>query len=312
MDNYPQSFIVDLSPFYGIMAVSGRDATPFLQGQLTADVMTLTTTKQTLAAYCNLKGRIHALFRLFYHQETYYLTAPKAVLIHAFKQLKRFAQFSKVTLEDISLDWQHFGLSTTASAVMLTETPEIISLTLSENPDRFELFGPTKIMQARWDMLRETTPEQDLNAWKLLEIQAGIPSIWAETQEKFLPHYLNLPQLGAVSFNKGCYVGQEIIARMQYRGNLKRGLYRAYIKSTTILPAPGTPLVYADTPTEERGTVVLAAVKAKGEIALLIEAPLMDEQSPTLYLKNTTLPAPPHAFFDTHQQVIIDLPAHNQ
>jgi folate-binding protein YgfZ len=284
MDNYPQSFIVDLSPFYGIMAISGRDATTFLQGQLTADISAITSTKHTLAAYCNLKGRIHALFRLFYYQETYYLTAPKAVLAHAFKQLKRFAQFSKVTLEDISLDWQHFGLSTTGSAVMLTETPEIISLTLSENPGRFELFGPTKIMQTRWEVLTQTVEERDFNEWKLLDIQTGIPSIWAETQEKFLPHYLNLPQLDAVSFSKGCYVGQEIIARMQYRGNLKRGLYRAYIESTTTLPAPGTSLVYADTPTEERGTVVSAAVGAKGEMALLIEAPLINEQSLTLYL----------------------------
>jgi len=265
MMNYPTAFIVDLSLVDGLIAVSGPDAVSFLQGQLTVDMTEIKTKKHGLAAFCNLKGRIHALFRLFYDEDSYYLAAPKEVVTQALTQLKKFARFSKVTLTEVSEEWQHFGIFNAE----YFDAAGIISLTLSNNLQRFELWGQSKLMQEQWNKLSLTLPIKTFNEWKLLDIEAGIPNIWPETQEKFLPHYLNLPQLGAVSFSKGCYVGQEIIARMQYRGNVKRGLSRVLIESRTTLPAPGTPL--------EGGIVVTAAFDPEGKIALLLEAPIVDQ-----------------------------------
>jgi folate-binding protein YgfZ len=264
MMNYPTAFIVDLSPVDGLIAVSGQDAVSFLQGQLTVDMHEIKTKKHSLAAFCNLKGRIHALFRLFYDQDTYYLAAPKEIISPAVTQLKKFARFSKVTLTEVSEQWQHFGIFNAE----YFDAAGIICLKLSNNPQRVELWGLISAMQAQWNKLSLTLPIKTVNEWKLLDIEAGIPNIWPETQEKFLPHYLNLPQLGAVSFSKGCYVGQEIIARMQYRGNVKRGLSRALIDNLPILPAPGTSLA--------GGIVVSAAFDDNGKIALLLEAPIVN------------------------------------
>lgn len=106
--------------------------------------------------------------------------------------------------------------------------------------------------------------------WKLLSIKAGIPEIYPETVEKFLPHSLNLPALKAVSFDKGCYCGQEVIARMQYRATLKKHMYRATLEKDLMLPLPGAPLIASDSE-EEAGTLIMVS-RSASKIEMLIEA----------------------------------------
>ena len=180
----------------GLIKISGVDAEKFLQGQLTCDVKTIasdaTTTQSCLGAHCNVKGRIVFTFRLFYSDGSYFLSLPKTQVEYAIQSLKKYAVFSKVSIEDVS------------------ETVSTIN------------------------------PEQ-----KIADIEAGIAEIYPETREQFTPHELNYHQLGAISFDKGCYIGQEIVARMHYLGKLKSTLVLATL-STTTPPTRGEKIFYGE------------------------------------------------------------------
>jgi folate-binding protein YgfZ len=257
--------LVDLNPFYGLISISGSDAAMFLQGQITADLRTITAMAPGFSAYCNAKGRIRALFRIFFHQECYFLQLPIDVLPSTLATLKKYARFSKVILEDVSEQWQRVGIWTDSDreAFIPNNLQDIILLSLP-CPDlykRFELIGSRSNVKPLWDQLLETENAviSDFDAWKSLDIQAGIPEIWPETIEQFLPHSLNLPALGAVSFNKGCYCGQEIVARMEYRANVKHKLFNITVPNSENIPLPGTAL-YAENGTGEMiGTVITAS-----------------------------------------------------
>jgi len=294
--------LVNLSDAYGLISVSGPDAQSFLQGQLTADIREITSSKHGLGAYCNPKGRIRALFRIFLSENdnnTYYLQLPSSLLPSVLTQLKQVARFSKVTVDDVSQQWQRIGIgfrapegavstqvlsaiknseifkkfSTVMEAGTVQALHDILILRLAHDYPRFELIGPAESLKPIWDYLTASAKPSDLNAWKCLEIEAGIPEIWPETTEQYLPHVLNLPALGAVSFNKGCYCGQEIVARMEYRGTLKRHLFCATLTDTHTIPLPGT-LLYAENNSDEAiGTVVTAAQVSENTVMLLGEGP---------------------------------------
>ena len=166
----------------GLLKVAGPDAKKLLQGQLTCNLDDVSSTNSTLGAHCNPQGRVISLFRLFMHQNAYYLYMPKSLVATALAALKKYAVFYKVELTDASEE--------------------------------------IKTLQTRLE------PYAD--------IAKGIPAIYPATSGKFLPHDLNLPNLHAVSFDKGCYTGQEIIARMHYRGTPKNHLYYAEIATTRI------------------------------------------------------------------------------
>lgn len=261
--------LIDLNPFYGLIAISGPDTQTFLQGQLTADIREITPTKPGFSAYCNPKGRIRALFRIFYHQDCYFLQLPMGVLPSALAALKKVARFSKVKLEDVSDQWQRIGIFVPqkylADLVYLkkNELKDVYILPMPCNdPDkRLELIGPPHIIKPIWDKLAglETSEVADFDAWKNVDIQAGIPEIWPETIEQFLPHNLNLPALGAVSFTKGCYCGQEIVARMEYRADVKQKLFTIKTPTGINEPLPGSKIFAEISSGEVIGTVVTAS-----------------------------------------------------
>lgn len=276
MHSYLNTFIVDLNTDYGLIEVSGPDSASFLQGQLTVDIRTLTPThSHALAAYCNPKGRIRALFRIFLVQDRYYLQAPLLLIPIAITSLQKTAKFSKVALTDASQSWHRYGIvldnSTTLSILQshLEAIDNLILLPISENPLRFEILGTAIAMQTVWHTLASKFTIGHFNDWLLLDIAAGIPEIWPETTELFLPHYLNLPELGAVSFNKGCYCGQEIIARMEYRANLKRAMKHFTQQPLQTLPKPGTPFLDPETQ-QEKGVVISAAQSSDDTVELLV------------------------------------------
>lgn len=232
MSHQPQLF--NLNPSFGLIQIQGSDASKFLQGLLTCDMQWLETKDHCFGAFCNLKGRIRALFRVFKQEEVFYLFTPRTLIPIVIPSLKKHAMFSKITIEDVSEYWSLWGVIGVAKDTLinslntLENINKISLLTLDEILPRFILAGPENFVP-----FQNTGKLQDNNisitraecdAWQLLDIRGLIPQVWAETTEKFLPHHLNLPALNAVSFTKGCYCGQEIIARMEYKGKIKLGL----------------------------------------------------------------------------------------
>jgi len=285
--------VVDLKPHYGLISLSGPDAFTFLQGQLTCDMAAVNTHELRLGAYCNLKGRIRALLRIFRKEDTFYLQLPQSLLATILAHLKKYAMFSKVTLRDASTEWNLIGISAaphnipthTALPVLALQGAQTRAEWITPIHSSNESLGyssPDHILetaQFRSDLLAAIGATEDISlpaisiaafeAWKLWDIRDGFPEIWPETSEQLLPHPLNLPALNAVNFNKGCYCGQEIIARMQYLGTLKRHMVRVKGQPFDTLPPPGTPLLLAEG--DPVGSVVTAARTTEGPVEFLVE-----------------------------------------
>lgn len=264
-----------------LIRVSGKDAEKFLQGQLTCDVREVNSQHSSLGAYCNHKGRILAIFRIFFFQDSYYLQLPTDIVASTLEQLKKYAAFSKVTAENVSAQFVQMGYSGSTSIEIIKRfgiavPMNINDVTINDNfvlirvhgtQPRFILIGTSENLQELRIQFSQTLPSLDINAWKLLDIAAGIPAIYSITLEMFTPHMVNLPQLHAVSFNKGCYVGQEVIARTQYLGKAKRELSQAYIE-TAQKPVVGEKLTLEDN--AEAGIIIDAAFDGKGYVVLAV------------------------------------------
>ncbi|MCK5640377.1 MAG: folate-binding protein YgfZ, partial [Gammaproteobacteria bacterium] len=188
-----------------------------------------------------------------------------------------------VNLTDASDEWVRIGLSGPDSAKLLNNqlsaVPEKIDADVQENglivmripgpQARFELHGPVEEIQSIWQTFSESVQVVGAGPWALLDIHAGIPVIYTATQEAFVPQMVNLQAINGVSFNKGCYTGQEVVARMQYLGKLKRRMYLAHVETSTC-PNPGDEL-YSSYGGSGQGTgkVVTAQPSAKGGYDLL-------------------------------------------
>ncbi|MGE8176642.1 YgfZ/GcvT domain-containing protein [Pseudomonas fluorescens] len=260
----------------GVLAVRGSDASKFLQGQLTCNLNYLSDTHASLGARCTQKGRMQSSFRILLEGDGVLLAMASELLEPQLADLKKYAVFSKSKLTDESAAWVRFGLQH-AEAVLsglglalpredgaVARAGGLIAIRVSS--DRVELWAAT----AQADTLRNTLaallPEGNLNQWLLGQIRAGIGQVMPQTRELFIPQMLNLQAVGGVSFKKGCYTGQEIVARMQYLGKLKRRLYRLQLDATE-LPEPGTAL-FSPTHGSSIGEVVIAA-HAEQNIELL-------------------------------------------
>lgn len=251
----------------GLIQISGKDAKSFLQGQLTCNVEEISTEQSRIGAYCDVKGRIIASFRLFFYQNDYYFLLPRSTLPLLFASLQKYAIFSTVTLREVSQDWQKIGLYGPTLKDLLSKQQlfgakehdvtvfaHTLSLSISGPVSRTILLAPVSEPIGFIDAHCE---QHDVNDWHLLDIMAGIPTIYAETSGQFTPHQLNFPEIGGISFNKGCYIGQEIIARTHYLGKSKSRLYRVNFQAPN-LPSPGTPLLQSSQKIE-CGTLIVCA-----------------------------------------------------
>lgn len=260
----------------GVLAVRGPDASKFLQGQLTCNLNYLSDSQSSLGARCTQKGRMQSSFRILLEGDGCLLAMATELLEPQLADLKKYAVFSKAKLSDESALWARFGLGN-AEAVLaglgLQLPPEdgavvrndgLIAIRVSA--ERAELWAPTDKAEGLREKLAAQLPEGDLNQWLLGQIRAGIGQVMPATRELFIPQMLNLQAIGGVSFKKGCYTGQEIVARMQYLGKLKRRLYRLAL-NVEELPEPGTPL-FSPTHGSSIGEVVIAA-RAEQNIELL-------------------------------------------
>ena len=260
----------------GVLAVRGADAGKFLQGQLTCNINYLSDDWASLGARCTQKGRMQSSFRIVLEGDGVLMAMAGALLEPQLADLKKYAVFSKSKLTDESAAWVRFGLDhgdaalsslgleLPADADSVVRHEGLIAIRVS--PERAELWVPAVQADAVKGKLSAQLTEAELNQWLLGQIRAGIGQVMPGTRELFIPQMLNLQAVGGVSFKKGCYTGQEIVARMQYLGKLKRRLYRVRLDAGE-LPEPGTPL-FAPSHGSSIGEVVLAA-RAEQNIELL-------------------------------------------
>ncbi len=290
--------LCDLS-HYGLIRASGEEAESFLQNQLCNDVRKVSPAISQLNGYCTPKGRVLALFRLFQQGDDYLLRLPREILEPTLKRLRMFVLMSKVTLEDDSDTQISIGYSGPDAARhlagILGHAPAAIDECLHTGTltvirvrgphPRFEIHGGEPAVRELWDTLSTQAQPAGSAAWTLLDIHAGLPEVVAATQEAFVPQMLNLQALGALSFQKGCYPGQEIVARMHYLGKLKRRMYRAHT-DTDDCPQPGDNLFAAGAESGQGvGKVVLAQTTPTGGVDLLavIEIASMEQHNLRLY-----------------------------
>lgn len=266
----------------GILAVRGPDANKFLQGQVTCNLNYLSDSHSSLGARCTPKGRMQSSFRILSVSDGYLLAMASDLLEAQLTDLKKYAVFSKSKLTDESQDWLRIGLSGGDDALRslgleLAETADSVArsdelLALRLRDGRAELWIPASQAAAVQAQLASQLPQAPLNDWLLAQVRAGIGQVMGSTRELFIPQMINLQAVGGVSFKKGCYTGQEIVARMQYLGKLKRRLYRLELHDNQ-LPEPATAL-FSPTHTSSVGEVVLAARSPTGVELLAV---LQDE-----------------------------------
>ncbi|MDN5534780.1 folate-binding protein YgfZ, partial [Pseudomonas sp.] len=216
----------------GILAVRGSDAGKFLQGQLTCNINYLSQEHASLGARCMVKGRMQSSFRIVPEGNGYLLAMASELLDAQLADLKKYAVFSKATLTDESTAWARFGLQdgdtalqalglvVPAAAGSTVRHDGLIAIAVSAG--RVELWVPAADAEPVRQALAAALPEGTLNDWLLGQIRAGIGQVMGPTRELFIPQMINLQAVDGVSFKKGCYTGQEIVARMQYLGKLKR------------------------------------------------------------------------------------------
>jgi tRNA-modifying protein YgfZ len=260
--------LADLSEL-SIIRARGTDTQNFLNGQLSNDLRLLDATHSQLASWCSPKGRMLAIFRLFRRGDDTLLQLPASLLGSTLKRLKMFVLRAKVTLEQVDNELVSLGLSGPDAEKLLRDVAgfaptvfegcetrdDITAIKLSGPQPRFEIIAPTDTAGKLWDVFNNKATPVGPPVWQWLDIMAGIPSVAPETSEAFVPQMANLEIVGGVNFKKGCYPGQEIVARMQYLGRLKQRMYRAHFNGNEA-PRPGDAIFAPDFLGQSAGTVI--------------------------------------------------------
>ena len=286
--------LCDLS-HYGVLRVSGEDAQTFLQNLLSSDVKAVTPELAQWSSFSTSKGRMLATFLIWQSGADYFLLLPRSLAAAMQKKLSMYVLRSKVKISDASDESVLLGLAgkdvNTLARESFASVPEAdMACAASANAsairlDANRLLVVTSPEQAPhlWKSLVCGTRAAGAPVWDWLAIRAGIPTILPATQELFVPQMANLDLFGAVNFKKGCYPGQEIVARMQYLGRLKQRLYLAHVTGTSA-PQPGDHLYSADMEGQHSGTLVNAAPAPEGGWDVLAVVQIGSRESQTIHL----------------------------
>jgi hypothetical protein len=240
-NSYPDAFY--LLSHMGELSVTGPDATHFLQGQLTIDVNNIED--GDIGLYCNKEGRIIALIHIMRQEDGFSLLMPKDIIPTCLKKLKRYAMFSKVKLQ---------------------QTENVPLFIQKENKQT-----PLLLTEKKAHLMCETLKKDNVMlgslAWHHHQLSQHIPSIYPNTLEKFLPHKIGLHLKGAINFEKGCYLGQEIIARMHFKAKLKQSMLLLTLKQpkaigeTLYLEEKAVGEIIDTSPSKDNTILALASVK---------------------------------------------------
>lgn len=260
-----------------LLRVSGSEATAFLQNQLTSDIALVTETNAQLSSYCDPKGNVLAVFLVFKMNGDLYLNFDGSLKESIQKRLTMFVMRSDVQITDVGAELTHIGfagefgdldiqrrLSTKVKAMYesgFIEEKEMEQVFVVKVPGpyhKYSLFGPTEQIKQAWLKLRDNADVTNTQDWNLLNIAAGVPEITASNTGKFIGQFLNLDKLDAINFKKGCFPGQEIIARVHYRGKVTKRMLRIRIEERLELAA-GDDLVALDSKGKKHALSVINA-----------------------------------------------------
>ena len=274
---------------WGVIRARGADAARFLHGQLTNDVLTLDRNHAMLAGFCSAKGRLQASFVVWRGEADEILLACSAdLLAPTLKRLSMFVLRAQCKLSDASAELPLHGLAGDAAVALLGDAAvwqrrDTPAGTLIRLPDAGGV---------RRTLLAGAAPDgattMPLDTWRWLELASGVPTIEAATVEQFVPQMVNLELVGGVDFQKGCYPGQEVVARSQYRGTLKR---RMFLFDVDAPARAGQEIFHSADPAQPAGLVGNAAPAPQGGSRLLAEVKLAALESGTLHLGSADGPA---------------------
>ncbi|MFT3665590.1 YgfZ/GcvT domain-containing protein [Piscinibacter sp.] len=268
---------------WGLMRARGADAASFLHGQFTSDVLHLGAERAVLAGYCSAKGRLQASFVVWRAAADELLLACAAdLLAPTLKRLSMFVLRAQCKLGDASAELPLYGLAGEAAAARLGDAPvwsrrDTPEGTLIRLPDAA---GVPRALLAAADA-PAGLPALALETWRWLEVGSGVPLIEVATVEQFVPQMVNLELVGGVDFRKGCYPGQEVVARSQYRGTLKR---RMFLFDVAAPAQAGQEIFHSGDPGQPAGLVANAAPAPQGGSRLLAEVKLAALAGGSLHL----------------------------
>jgi folate-binding protein YgfZ len=262
-------------PQFGLIHFSGADAQTFLHNQLTCDVAALASGQSTYGSYCTPKGRVLATYLLWHAGEDFFMQLPSVLREPIQKQLSKYILRAKVKAEDVTGTWTMLGIAGAEASKLVQRAvgnaPQGLhevshtrdAMVIRFPGERCEVVAVKDTAPAIRAALAQGTESKGPEYWDWLDIRAGVPVILPATQEAFVPQMLNLDLIGGVSLTKGCFPGQEIVARMHYRGTLKQRMYLANIAAADH-PQPGDKLHSSDFGEQACGTVVNAASSPEG------------------------------------------------
>ena len=292
------NIISDLS-YLAIIEISGADAESFLNAQFTSNIKRQSEHQLQFSAWCNPKGQVKTTFYIYHHADNFYILLPEELKVSFLKQLGMYILRADVRITDHSDSLTRLGLCVERSDLEKSnvEQPDVFnqlpgnlavlplaSTESGQGQSRYIIIFAKEQEGSVRDALTEQLTDTDSSVWKGLDIQSGIPWLTLETAEKFLPQMLNLDFMEALDYQKGCYPGQEIIARLHYRGELKRNLYLAMCASKET-PVAGTSIVSSD---KTVGTVIQAQTDV--EATYLLAVIENDSIRDNLFLYNTDGP----------------------
>ena len=283
---------------WGLLLVEGSDAGSFLQGQLTNSILGMTRTPPAaiaqnysgvrLSGYCTAKGRLLGSAWICLstdaEQDRFALFVSRDLAATFAKRLAMFVLRSKAKVVDVSHTWTVYGVLGPANTTPANLPSDAIALTMTQPSGAGD---QERILFATQTLLpSQSTSSQYLAAWNAAEIASAIPRIVLATQDQFVPQMINLESIGGVDFKKGCYPGQEVVARSQYRGAIKRRLYLAQVETALAHAGPATEIIHESDPGQPAGMVVLSAQHPSdaGLVTLQIECKSELAQSGKLHL----------------------------
>jgi len=273
---------------WGLLRVSGADAIAFLNGQLTQQMAGLRPDEARLAGYCSAKGRLLATFTAWsVAADDVVLACSADIAAATAKRLSMYVLRAKCRVQDVSAEYVVVGRTTeAANDEPLDRSARHGPWPVAVDGDGWAITLPTVqrvgrqlIVRPRAQPLPAESP-LDPQAWRWLEASSAVPRITAATVEQFVPQMVNLEIVGGVDFRKGCFPGQEVVARSQYRGTLKR---RMFLFDSAQAAQPGQDIMHSEDPSQPAGMVVNAGTLAGRGTRVLAEVKLAALESGTLH-----------------------------
>ena len=284
---------VTVLPHLGVIAVQGEEAARFLQGQLTQDFALLKPSEARLAAFCTAKGRIQASFIGFQRSNgEFLLVTSRDVLAPTLKRLSMFVMRAKAKLRDASAEFDLYGLAGEPASRMAPGPREPWARTDAGNASIVHLYPAEEQPRSLWvapaGEAAPPGPRMSLELWQWSEVRSGVVTITAPIVEAFVPQMINFESIGGVNFKKGCYPGQEVVARSQFRGTLKR---RAYLAHSQEPLHAGQEIFHQAEPDQPCGLVAQAAPAPAGGWDAIVSIQITAAQSGPLNLAGPHGPA---------------------